>query len=59
MSLEQLRTIGYQHMGTRVIESEYGLMYRLVYASKHKLGLKFWNIALTEDRGGERSLFPL
>lgn len=57
--LDQLRTIGFQHMGTRVIESEYGPMYRLVYASKHKLGLKFWNIALTEDRGGERSLFPL
>lgn len=59
MYLDQLRGIGYQHLGTRVIESEYGPMYRLVYASKHELGLKFWNIALTEDRGGERSLFSL
>lgn len=55
--LERLRAIGYTHTGMRVIESDRGPIYRMVYASKHDRGLKFWNIATSEDLGGARNLW--
>jgi len=56
--LEQLAALGYQHAKTRIINGDHGPLYRLVYASKHELGLKFWKIAESEDLGGERKLWP-
>jgi len=55
--LDQLATIGYTYSATRVIEGDKGPLYRLVFASKHPLGLKFWRIAESEDLEGTRSLF--
>lgn len=55
--LEQLSTLGYIHSRTLPIPSDRNPLYRLVYASKNPLGLKFWDIATSEDLGGDRSLF--
>ena len=55
--LRQLRTLGYMHTRTKSIEGDNGALYRLVYASKNSLGLKFWDVAESEGLGGERSLF--
>jgi three-Cys-motif partner protein len=57
--LKQLREIGYKFSRTRPIESERGPLYRLVYASKSELGLKFWDIAEHEDLGGDRGLWSV
>jgi three-Cys-motif partner protein len=55
--LKQLATLGYAHSRTRVIAGEAGPLYRLVYASKDPLGLRFWDIAESEDLEGNKSLF--
>jgi three-Cys-motif partner protein len=55
--LRQLASIGYQFSATRPIPITGRPLYRLVFASKNELGLKFWRIAESETRGGERNLF--
>ncbi len=57
--LDQLRQIGYHHSATQPILMNNRPLYRLIYASKHKLGLKFWNIAVREHLDGQRGLFPI
>ncbi|NQU09399.1 three-Cys-motif partner protein TcmP [bacterium] len=55
---EQLRNhLGYVHIRHKAIESPNGPIYTLVYASKHKLGLKFWDEALKKEASGQRT-FP-
>lgn len=55
---DQLRRhLGYTHFGQRTIPGPRGPLYSLIYASKHKLGLKFWNEALKKDVSGQRELF--
>ncbi|HEX2838607.1 MAG TPA: three-Cys-motif partner protein TcmP [Phycisphaerales bacterium] len=53
----QLARLGYAHHKTWSLDGPKGPMFRLVFASKHPLGLKFCNIAGTEDIGGQRGLF--
>lgn len=55
--LRCLARLGYSHTGHKAIRSPKGPIYRLVYASKSDLGLKFWDIAAGEDLNGTRSLF--
>ncbi len=55
---EQLRKhLGYTHFRQKVIEFRYGPIYTLLYASRHPLGLKFWDIALGKDVHGQQRLF--
>jgi three-Cys-motif partner protein len=54
---EQLKAIGYGHRKTWPIDGPQGPMFRLVYASKVDLGLKFCEVALNEEFGGEKGLF--
>ncbi len=51
------RHLGYSHFREKVMSHENGPLYRLVYASNSEHGLKFWDEALKEDCGGQRSLF--
>ena len=51
------RHLGYTHFRNKPIESGRGPIYSLVYASKHELGLKFFDEALKKDVGGQRELF--
>jgi three-Cys-motif partner protein len=51
------RLLGYKYFGKKVMKRGGRPLYRLVYASNNKLGLKFWREALKEDSGGQRSLF--
>jgi three-Cys-motif partner protein len=51
------RLLGYGYFGEKVMKCKGKPLYRLVYASNNKLGLKFWNEALKEDSGGQRGLF--
>lgn len=54
---EQVRDhLGYMHIRHKAIESPNGPIYTLVYASKHKLGLKFWDEALKKEASGQRML---
>lgn len=55
--LKRIRTLGHRFLGTKEIRTSSGPIYKLVYASKSDLGLKFWNIAANEDLDGTRSLF--
>lgn len=55
--LEQLARIGYKHSRSWPIDGPSGPVYRLVFASKHPLGLKFCEIALNEDFEGTKGLF--
>ncbi|QNN22646.1 three-Cys-motif partner protein TcmP [Planctomycetales bacterium ZRK34] len=55
--LRQLKAIGYYYSRTKVIESDRGPLYRLIYASKNEHGLKFWDIAESEDVDRQRGLF--
>jgi len=55
--LNRLRKIGYTHSATRPIDKDGRPLYRLVFASAHPLGLKFWRIAESEDWRGNRGLF--
>ena len=51
------RLLGYEYFGDRVMKSCGRPMYRLVYASRSKLGLKFWEEAVKEDSSGQKELF--
>lgn len=55
--LEQLRKIGYVHSRTWLLEADRVPMFRLVFASKNPLGLKYCEIALKEEFDGQRGLF--
>ena len=53
-----LRTLGYSYFGTkRVQNSRQTDIYTLLFASKNKLGLKFWQEAKSVDAKGQRGLF--
>jgi three-Cys-motif partner protein len=53
---EQLkRHLGYEHIRHKAIKSRHGPVYTLVYASKSKLGLKFWDEALKKEAGGQKT----
>lgn len=54
---DQLRKIGYSHSDSISIPRHTRPLYSLVYASKHPLGLKFWNIAKGEDLYSNRNLW--
>ena len=55
---QQLRQrLEYSWFGEKVMMCKGTPLYRLVYASKSDLGLKFWKEALKEDSGGQRGLF--
>jgi three-Cys-motif partner protein len=54
----QLRQrLGFKFFHEKVMKRQGLPLYRLVYASNNKLGLKFWNEALKEDSEGQRNLF--
>ena len=53
----QLRGLGFNSFDEKVMTCNGVPLYRLVYASHHELGLKFWRRALKEDSGGQRNLF--
>ena len=53
--LEKL--LGYNFFDEKVMKCRGKPLYRLVYASKDKLGLKFWQEAVKEDSSGQRNLF--
>ncbi len=55
--MRQLRRLGYEHARTWPLEGPRGPIFRLVFASKHELGMKFCGIALQEDFEGNRGLF--
>lgn len=57
--LEQLARIGYANSKSWPIDGPNGPVYRLVFASKHPLGLKLCEIALREDFEGNRGLFGI
>lgn len=50
------RLLGYQFFDEKVMKDGGKPFYRLVYASKSELGLKFWRDALKEDSSGQRDL---
>lgn len=52
-----LSRIGYKHSESWPLDGPQGPMFRLVFASKNPLGLKYCQIARREDFGGERTLF--
>jgi three-Cys-motif partner protein len=55
---ERLRGCGYLFSGTERVKNDQGTdLYSLVYASKHRTGLKFWDSARSVDEGGQRQLF--
>ena len=51
------RHLGYKEFGEKTMRSASGPLYRLIYASKHKLGLKFWNEATKKYASGQKQLF--
>jgi three-Cys-motif partner protein len=51
------RWLGCKYSRNKPIKSERGPVYSLVFASKHELGLKFWDTALKKDVGGQKELF--
>jgi three-Cys-motif partner protein len=54
---EQLRTLGYRHFGYERVSNTTGRdIYSLVYASRHRTGLQFWEKARKVDEGGQRQL---
>jgi three-Cys-motif partner protein len=53
----QLATqLGYQAFREKVMESANGPIYRLIFASKNKKGLEFWDKVTKKDRGGQQDL---
>lgn len=54
---DQLAKIGYTHFEVKPIPTDGRPLYRLIYASKHRLGLHFWHIAEGQKLSGERRLF--
>jgi three-Cys-motif partner protein len=56
--MNQLKTqLGYKQFGQRVMKWDRGPLYRLIYASRSEVGLKFWHEVLKKDVGGQRELF--
>jgi three-Cys-motif partner protein len=51
------RLLGFEFSNEKVMTCKGRPLYRLVYASKSDLGLKFWKDALKEDSDGQRELF--
>ena len=47
------RELGYQVFGEKVMKSEKGPLYRLIYASKSAKGLEFWDKVTNKDSGGQ------
>lgn len=55
---EQLRQqLGYTHFRHKTMSGPNGPLYTLIYASKHDLGLDFWDKAISKDATGQRELF--
>jgi three-Cys-motif partner protein len=55
---DQLRRhLGYSAFHEKVICDGGMPLYRLIYASRHSLGLKFWEEAVGQDSAGQRELF--
>ncbi|TWU62368.1 hypothetical protein V7x_40970 [Crateriforma conspicua] len=55
---EQLtRLAGYGFFDELVIKGPSGPLYRLVYASKNSMGVKFWRESVKRNLGGQRTLF--
>jgi three-Cys-motif partner protein len=54
---DQLGRLGYEHTESWPLTGPQGPMFRLFFASKHPLGLKFCRIALKEDFEGNKGLF--
>lgn len=54
---ERLAKLGYRYTDSQEISAGHRPIYRLVYASKNELGLKFWRIAAREDLYGNKGLF--
>jgi three-Cys-motif partner protein len=55
--LRQLKKLGYSHGDHWSLDGPNGPMFRLVFASKNPLGLKYCDIARKEDYGGEVGLY--
>lgn len=50
----QLRNqLGYRVFGEKVMKTENGPIYRLIFASKNDKGLEFWDKVTKKDRGGQ------
>ncbi len=53
----QLRRLSYEHFGVEVIKNEHDRdIYSLIYASRHKRGLDFWNKSASIEEDGQRRL---
>ena len=51
----RLRTLQYEHFDSVPVANDQGVrIYSLMFASRHKLGLKFWTAAKSVDEGGQR-----
>jgi three-Cys-motif partner protein len=56
--LGQLKKLaGYSYFDKVSIRGPAGPLYRLVFATKHELGLKFWRESVKKDLTGQTSLF--
>ncbi len=53
----QLKTLDYSVFGERVMRSQRGPLYRLIFASKNAKGLEFWNKVTKLDRDGQSEMF--
>lgn len=51
------RDLGYAGLRQKVIQGPKGPLYRLLYASKHELGLKFWDKISARTISGQSDLF--
>jgi three-Cys-motif partner protein len=48
--------LGYRAFGEKVMESQNGPIYRLIFASKNDKGLEFWDKVTQRDRDGQMGL---
>ena len=54
-----MERLGYLAQTDQVMRSSKSSLYRVIYASKHELGLKFWQEISKIDRSGQMGLnFP-
>lgn len=54
---QQLRRhAGYDHFAEEVIRGSHGPLYRLIYATKHPLGIDFWDKSIKKEFGGQQRL---
>jgi len=51
------RHLGYTQFGDKTVDDRGRPLYKLIYASKHKLGLKFWLEATKKEASGQRRWF--